>query len=85
MKRDNIPIYIGMSRLCELIDMSDDTVRRKIKTAGFPKPKPSGKWKWSEVEAWMDAPTNKAVPSASPEDQTEEIKHASAAYFATHH
>ena len=81
----NIPVYVGMSRLCELIDMSDDTVRRKIKTAGFPQPKPSGKWKWSEVEAWMDGKLEPAVASQSPEDQLREIRDASAAYFAPRH
>lgn len=79
-----IPAYVGMQRLCKETGFSDDTIRRRMKDAGFPQPKPSGKWKWKEVEKWMDG-DRQAPLALQGDDQLKEIENASAAYHSTHH
>jgi hypothetical protein len=76
--------YITKQRLRrELGGIGESTLRRWMKKPGFPQPKPSGLFKWSEVEAWMDGPRRRNVTSP-PLSEEEEIRNAIKAYEAWH-
>jgi predicted DNA-binding transcriptional regulator AlpA len=81
---DKIPAYVGLQRLAEELDMSEKTIRRRMADSNFPQPKPGGKWKWKEVEKWMDGGCVAAVASTA-DQQIKEIQDAAAALEATHH
>ena len=50
--------YVSTSTLCELLDISEATVKEWVKLGYLPRPKrmPSGtlRWKWAEVEIALD-------------------------------
>ena len=79
-----IPAYLSISQLLDYLGISDDTLRR-WRQKGFPEPGRHGRWQRAKVDRYMDGKVEPALPSDGRADQIEEIRNASAAFFATHH
>ena len=85
---DDHAAYMNRVQACRYLGITDSTLRDWEKRRGFPPPGRNGRWKRSKIDAYMagddEAPREIASPAVG-DDQIEEIKNASAAYFSTHH
>lgn len=81
---DRIPAYVTNARARqELGGRSYSAFARLRRKPGFPKPNKAGLYKWSEIEAWMDASSRRRV-SSPPLTQEEEIANAAKEYALWH-
>lgn len=72
------PAYVSISTLARELDFSETTVREMVKRGDLPKPTRrlgvQDRWKWSDVEAWMDGRESK--PEERPSDPIMEAARA---------
>ena len=76
----DIPAYVSRERLCRELDICERTLDRYL-TLGFPQPKRrpgrEPRFKWTEVEQWMDSDGSVKVASEGNVTLLERVRHAS--------
>lgn len=85
-----VPAYISRPRLLAELDICDRTLDAWLKK-GFPKSKKHAgtepRWKWKEVERWMDGEVNAVQAAAAADDDAalrEMIDNGHNAHLAQH-